>query len=126
VSAKDTRSGASNTVTIEAPTGLSQVELDELREEHNAYGSRAEESGDLKALRHQIEKQLVSLEGFLRDNRGLLHKKDIFEIEQALKRGRMALLKSSDKGNLDDLSLYLARFFAHLADKTGAGDNAAH
>ena len=52
--------------------------------------------------------------------------KDIFEIEQALKRGRMALLKSSDKGNLDDLSLYLARFFAHLADKTGAGDNAAH
>ena len=126
VSAKDTRSGVSNAVTIEAPTGLSQVEIDELREEHSSYDQRGDESDDLKALRHQIEKQLVSLEGFLRDNRGFLHKKDIFEIEQALKRGRMALLKSSDKGNLDDLSLYLARFFAHLADKTGGGDAPVH
>ena len=77
-------------------------------------------------MREQVEKQLASLEGFLRDNRGFLYKKDIFEIEQALKRGRMALLKSSDKSNLDELSTYLARFFAHLADKAGGGDAPIH
>ena len=126
VSAKDSRSGISNAVTIDAPTGLTQMEIDELRQEHANYESRGEETEDIKVLRHQIEKQLVSLEGFLRDNRGFLQKKDVFEIEQALKRGRMALLKSSDKGNLDELSMYLARFFAHLADKTGSGDTPIH
>jgi len=126
VSAKDSRSGVSNAVTIDAPTGLTQMEIDELRQEHANYESRGEETEDIKVLRHQIEKQLVSLESFLRDNRGFLQKKDVFEIEQALKRGRMALLKSSDKGNLDELSMYLARFFAHLADKTGASDTPVH
>ena len=126
VSAKDSRSGASNAITIDAPTGLSQMEIDQLREEHAGHSEAVEESEDVKQLRHQIEKQLVSLESFLRDNRGFLQKKDVFEIEQALKRGRMALLKSSDKGNLDELSMYLARFFAHLADKTGAGDTPIH
>ncbi|MCB9758726.1 MAG: molecular chaperone DnaK [Alphaproteobacteria bacterium] len=125
VTAKDIRSGVSGKITIEAPTGLSQTEIDELRAEHEAIHRRSQDSQEIKELRHQIEKQLVSLENFLRDNRGFLHKKDIFEIEQALKRGRMALLKSSEKSNLDDLSMYLARFFAHLADKTG-GDAPVH
>ncbi len=120
VSAKDSRSGVSNAVTIDAPTGLSQVDIDALREENSNLASRpdtSEDSEELKALRYEIENQLVSLESFLRDNRGSLHKKDLFEIEQALKRGRMALLKSSDKANLDELSLYLARYQAHLSDK---------
>ena len=62
----------------------------------------------------------MSLEDLLRENRGTLHKQDIFEVEQALKRGRMALLKSRDQANLEDLSLYLARFFAGLSDKIAA------
>ena len=126
VSAKDSRSGVSGEITIEAPTGMTQSQIEELREEHETIHRRSTDSHEMKELRHQIEKQLVSLENFLRDNRGFLHKKDIFEIEQALKRGRMALLKSSDKTNLDDLSMYLARFFAHLADKTGGGDAPVH
>jgi hypothetical protein len=32
----------------------------------------------------------------------------------------MALLKSRDQANLEDLSLYLARFFAGLSDKIAA------
>ncbi|MCK6519472.1 hypothetical protein L6R46_30960, partial [Myxococcota bacterium] len=105
---------------------MTQSQIEELREEHETIHRRSTDSHEMKELRHQIEKQLVSLENFLRDNRGFLHKKDIFEIEQALKRGRMALLKSSDKTNLDDLSMYLARFFAHLADKAGGGDTPVH
>lgn len=134
VSARDDRSGVSNQVTIAAPTGMTPMQLDDAREEAaSAYdGGSAPapvdegQSSELRLLREQVEKQLASLEGFLRDNRGFLHKKDIFEIEQALKRGRMALIKSSDKSNLDELSTYLARFFAHLADKAGGGDAPIH
>jgi molecular chaperone DnaK len=133
VSARDERSGVTNQVTIESPTGMTPMQLDDAKAEAaTAYGTSTaaspveEESSELRQLREQVEKQLASLEGFLRDNRGFLYKKDIFEIEQALKRGRMALLKSSDKSNLDELSTYLARFFAHLADKAGGGDAPIH
>ncbi len=126
VSATDTRSGMVEKVVIEAPTSLSPTEIDDLRDEAASYERQAEENAELKELRHRIEKQLMALEEFLRDNRGFLHKKDIFELEQALKRGRMALVKSSDRTNLEGLSMYLSRFFAHLSDKTGGGDTPVH
>ncbi len=122
ISAKDTSTGTAENLTIQAPTGLSQIEIDRLREEANTFWNKEEATQEIKELRHSIEKQLVALENFLRDNRGFLHKKDIFELEQALKRGRMALVKSADKANLDDLAVYLSRFMAHLVEKTG-GDN---
>jgi len=125
ISAKDTSTGSAENLTIQAPTGLSQVEIDRLRDEAQSYWNKEEATQEVKELRHSIEKQLVALENFLRDNRGFLHKKDIFELEQALKRGRMALVKSADKSNLDDLSVYLSRFMAHLVEKTG-GDAPAH
>ncbi len=125
ISAKDTSTGSAENLTIQAPTGLSQVEIDRLRDEAQSYWNKEEATQEVKELRHSIEKQLVALENFLRDNRGFLHKKDIFELEQALKRGRMALVKSADKSNLDDLSVYLSRFMAHLVEKTG-GDAQMH
>ncbi len=122
VSAHDLRTGVKDEITIEAPTGLSQKEIERLRNEVAQPQTQIveEETDELGELRAQIEKQLVSLEDLLRENRGTLHKQDIFEVEQALKRGRMALLKSRDQGNLEDLSLYLARFFAGLSDKIAA------
>ena len=120
VSARDLRTGATDQITIEAPTGLTEREIQRMREEAAMSYQQEREADEIKDLRHQVERQLVSLESFLRDRRGMLHKNDIFEIEQALKRGRMALLKSSTRANLEELSLYLARFFAHLSDKLGS------
>ena len=111
---------AKDQITIEAPTGLTEREIQRMREEAAMSYQQEREADEIKDLRHQVERQLVSLESFLRDRRGMLHKNDIFEIEQALKRGRMALLKSSTRANLEELSLYLARFFAHLSDKLGS------
>ncbi len=119
VSARDLRTGATDQITIEAPTGLRESEISAMAQEAAEHYRQEREADELKDLRHQIERQLVTLEGFLRDRRGMLHKNDIFEIEQALKRGRMALLKSPSRANLEELSLYLARFFAHLSDKLG-------
>ena len=120
VSARDLRTGVTDQITIEAPTGLSESDIQRLRSEASEHYQRDQEEREVKELRHQIERQLVGLETFLRERKGQLHKNDSFEIEQALKRGRMALLKSSGRTNLEDLSLYLARFFAHLADKLGS------
>ena len=120
VSAKDLRTGITDQITIEAPTGLTEREIQRLRNEATEHYKAEREADEAKELRHTIERQLVSLESFLRDRRGMLHKNDIFEIEQTLKRGRMALLRSSTKVQLEESSLYLARFFAHLSDKLGS------
>lgn len=119
VSAKDGRSGQENTITIRAPTGMSKIELEQLRVEASAFEKTMNAAAELKDLRFAIEKQIVALETFVREQKGIMHKNDVSESEQALKRGRMALTKSADKTNLEDLSLYLKRFHAHLCDKLG-------
>ena len=120
VSAQDLRTGVSDEIIIDAPTGLSKVEIERLRAEAEAAARKDDETRELTELRNEVEKELVMLESFLRDNRGLLPKQDIFELEQALKRGRMALLKAADKRNLESLLGYLQRFYQHLTEKLEA------
>jgi molecular chaperone DnaK len=118
VSARDGR-GLQNQVTIRAPTGLSKLEIEEARSEAQAHENKREAAAETKDLRFAVEKQIVALETFLRENKAVLHRQDTTEAEQALKRGRMALAKSTDKSNLEDTSNYLKRFAAHLLDKMG-------
>jgi molecular chaperone DnaK len=123
VSARDLRTGVSEKITIDSPTGLSKQELERMKAGVATAAAAPEDEGDreLKALREQIEQQLVALERFLRENQGHLHKQDISGLEAALKRGRMALLKSADRRNLGDLQLYLQRFQQHIAGKANQG-----
>jgi len=119
VSARDLRSGVSESVEIDAPTGMSKHEVARLRDE--VADQEEAEAGDreLRKLRKGIEQRLVSIEALLRNNRGAVHKSELSGIEQALKRGRMALLKSSDRTNLKDLGAYLERVETHVRSKTG-------
>ncbi len=124
VGAQDMRTGIQEEITIDSPMGLSKQELDRMKAEAENGRQESDEARKVKALRQEIEQKLVTLEAFLRDQRGLLHKADIGGLEQALKRGRMALLKSSDRANLKELSAYLSRFHGHLSDKVQAGNRA--
>ncbi|NOY28019.1 MAG: molecular chaperone DnaK [Oligoflexia bacterium] len=117
VNAKDLRTGLSGEIQIEAPTGMSKLEIERLRSEADQANKQDEAGQALKQLRNKVEKQLVTLESFLRENHGMLPKQDIFELEQALKRGRMALLKADDDRNLRSLLGYLQRFHQHLTKK---------
>ena len=117
VGATDLRTGVADEIRIDAPTGMSKVEIERLREEAERQSRDEDEGREFKQLRNDVEKELVTLEGFLRENRGLLPKQDIFELEQALKRGRMALLKAADGRNLQSLMGYLQRFHQHLTEK---------
>lgn len=117
VSAQDMRTGKSQEVTIDAPTGLSREDVSEMRKEAASADEESQEAQEVRQLRSEIEQKLVGLEGFLRDNQAVLHKSDLVGVEAALKRGRMALLKSSDRSNLGELSTYLSRFHGHLNEK---------
>ena len=117
VSAQDMRTGKSQEVTIDAPTGLSREDVAEMAAEAASATEENQEAREVRQLRSEIEQKLVGLEGFLRDSQALLHKSDLAGVEAALKRGRMALLKSSDRSNLGELSTYLSRFHGHLNEK---------
>jgi molecular chaperone DnaK len=117
VEAQDTRTGLSEQITIDAPTGLSREEVSEMRAEAADAADEQGEAKEVKRLRSEVERQLVVLESLLRDSRGSLHKSDLSGVEAALKRGRMALLKSSDRANLSELLTYLQRFHGHLSAK---------
>jgi molecular chaperone DnaK len=124
VSAQDMRSGRTEKIVIQAPGSVSELTKDKIPEEGTSFSS--EPSPDLGDLRTRIEQALVSLEALLRDQRGFLHQKDIFELELALKRGRMALVKSADRTNLEELLVYLGRFTAHIQEKLQERDTPVH
>ncbi len=117
VSAQDMRTGVSEQITIDAPTGLSREEVEKMRDEASLTGHEQADAREVRRLRSEIEHKLAQLEAFLREHKADLHKADQGGVEAALKRGRMALLKSSDRANLGELSTYLSRFHGHLAEK---------
>jgi molecular chaperone DnaK len=121
VSARDQRSGRSEEITIANPAAIGPPKKQEKEEPSEGPGR---DDPRLEDLRGRVERELVNLEALLREQRGKLHQKDIFEIELALKRGRMALLKSVEAENLEELLVYLQRFSEHVQSKFGAGANA--
>jgi molecular chaperone DnaK len=118
VTAQDTRTGLREKIKIDAPSGMNRKQLEALREEH-AAAPQARDGDALKGLRSTIEEQIVNLESLLQRHQHALHKNEVMGLEQALKRGRMALLKSADKSNLTELSAYLRRFETHISGKLG-------
>ena len=115
VSAQDTTTGSQNSVVIRSPTCMTQ---EQIAESGRKVGSAEEEGDDeYRELRSSIEKAMASLEELLRTHKAKLKKKDIFDVEQALKRGRMALSKGASKESLVDLSGYLKRFKGLLMEK---------
>lgn len=120
VTARDTRSGSTGNVTIAAPTAYSPLELDQMREEASAYASQKSEQSELKDLRHQVERVVLALEALGKEHRATLTRSDTAELEQAIKRGKMALSKTADRSNLEDIHVWLRRVHENLKDRFSA------
>jgi molecular chaperone DnaK len=112
VSAKDLRTGVSDEIEIDSPIGLSQAELDALRGELSGEDSTDPE---VDLICGQIEAVIVDIEAQLQDQRGQLQRELEEETAQALKRGRNALLKSTDADKLTEMLDYLRVFQAKLS-----------
>ncbi len=119
VSARD-GSGNRNEITISAPAGMSKLEVDQLREEFAQSEVAQRGADEVRELRFQVERTMVMLEAYQREQKAVLHKQDLFEVDQALKRGRMALSKSADRKNLDEIHTWLKRFYSHLTEKNAS------
>lgn len=123
VGARDLKTGVRTGITIHSPSSMSQEDLNSAREELAGFEKTDEADSEMEGLRHQVEKQLFSLENFLRANQVKLKKREIFDTEQALKRGRMALVKRADGSSLKQLSQFLRNYHASLRDRAeAAGD----
>jgi len=122
VAAQDSRTGAQNSIMIRSPTSMTQAQIDDARRQIasiDAASPGGEDDAESRELRDAVEQQLFGLETFLRAHKLRLKKKDIFDAEQALKRGRMALVKKARVDSLRELQTYLTRFHAHLSEKLG-------
>jgi len=114
VSARDVASGASRGITIHSPASMSSRELEEARDELEGFDQVDVAKEEAEDIRQAVERQLYTMETFLRDNQADLKKRVITDTEQALKRGRMALVKRADNASLEALAEYLSSYQAHL------------
>ena len=102
---------------------MTQEDIETAREELVGFEKNDQVDREVDELRHGLEKQLFALENFLRANQVKLKKREIFDTEQALKRGRMALVKRADVTSLKQLSQFLRNYHASLRDRAeAAGD----
>ena len=64
--------------------------------------------------------RLSRVRALLRANKVLFKKREIFDTEQALKRGRMALVKRADAASLTELIEYLENYHGLIRDRVAA------
>jgi len=134
VNGRDTRTGAEQSIRIHSPAAMSQQQIDSAKSDLEEFSVAETMTRELEDLRHRVEKFLFALENLLRANKVLFKKREIFDTEQALKRGRMALVKRADAASLTELIEYLDSYHALVrnrvadaragSDKLAAGDDA--
>jgi molecular chaperone DnaK len=134
VTGRDTRTGAEQSIRIHSPSAMSQQQIDSAKSDLEEFSVAETMTKEIEELRHKVEKFLFALENLLRANKVLFKKREIFDTEQALKRGRMALVKRADAASLTELIEYLDSYQALVrnriadaragSDKLAAGDDA--
>jgi molecular chaperone DnaK len=114
VTAREVSTGATQSITIHSRASMASVEIEQAMDELDGFDRADEAKEEVEDIRQTVERQLYSMENFLRDNKPKLKKRAITDTEQALKRGRMALVKQADNSSLEALSQYLSSYQDHL------------
>lgn len=86
--------------------------------EANKSDINLNEDPEISKLRNALERQIADLEKLLNTHQSQLPKKDVQEINTALKRGRVAILKNS--GRLDyfaEIYDYIYHFYTNLSTR---------
>lgn len=99
VTAFDISTGSSEKIIIENSNGLSKGSLQESSKELGDHYKK----NDLSPLREQLEEKVVVLDRLLHNHEGEFHKSTIDMIERLQRSTRTALLRSQDKGKLQEL-----------------------
>jgi len=120
VTGRDTRTGAEQGIRIHSPSGMSKQQIDAAKGQLEEFAISEVITKELEGLRHKVEKFLFALENLLRANKLQLKKREIFDTEQALKRGRMALVKRADAASLEELLEYLENYHSLIQDRVAA------
>ena len=104
---------------------MSKQQIDAAKDQLEEFAVSDVITKELEELRHKVEKFLFALENLLRANKLQLKKREIFDTEQALKRGRMALVKRADAASLEELLEYLENYHSLIQDRIDAAVIAA-
>jgi molecular chaperone DnaK len=120
VTGRDTRTGTEQGIRIHSPSGMSKQQIDAAKGQLEEFAVSDVITKELEELRHKVEKFLFALENLLRANKLQLKKREVFDTEQALKRGRMALVKRADAGSLEELLEYLENYHSLIQDRVAA------
>jgi len=124
VNARDVNTGVIQGMTIHSPASMTSQEIDEAKDELGEFDREDELREESEDIRQRVERQLFGMESFLRENTIQLKKREIADTEQALKRGRMALVNRADSSSLEALSQYLTSYQTHLEDRIAASEAA--
>ena len=119
VTAKDKATGKSQTVRVEASTGLSKEEIEKMKKEAEEFAQKDEEKKELAEVKNKAQNTLYLAEKFISDSKGneKISQDSIKEIENKIDELKKEL-GSEDKKKIsqksEDLSLTLQKIGQNL------------
>ncbi|UCF31414.1 MAG: molecular chaperone DnaK [bacterium] len=128
VSAKDTATGKEQSIRIEASSGLSDREIDQMVKDAEAHGEEDRKRKEQVEIRNRLDSLIYDVDKNLKENRDKIPAEDAESLDKALEEGREAL-KSEDKGAMEkaieditQASHKLAEVLYQAAQATSAPD----
>ncbi|MEM7202593.1 MAG: molecular chaperone DnaK [Planctomycetota bacterium] len=127
VSAKDKGTGKEQKVTIQTSSGLSDDEVERMRQDAEKHSSEDKDRRELVELRNKADQTAYSVEKILKENEGKIDPATRTEVEQKVKAVR-DVIESEDRaalekatGELDEVMTKLGQAVAQAGGPEGAG-----
>lgn len=105
VSAKDMGTGKSQSIRIEASTGLSKEEIDKMKKDADLYAEDDRKKKDLADTKNEAMNLVYSAEKSLKDYEGKIEPKDKEDIQKSLKD----LQESEKSNNVEDMKVNIKK-----------------
>jgi molecular chaperone DnaK len=127
VSAKDRATGKEQKIRIEAPSGLSDTEIDRMVSDAEAHASEDKERRDRAESRNRLDSLIYQTEKNLEDWKDSIDEEGKTDVEAKLEKGRQALKQDEQeeiRAATEEIQQAVQALAQQIYSKAGMGDQA--
>ena len=103
VTAKDTKTGSQESITIEGSGSLSEAEIEELRQKEAEHAEQAEQLEELNKQLNQLDELIIGTENVLKDNSDKFDQDAVEELQSGINGAKSALEKAQSQRSAGQL-----------------------
>ncbi len=117
VTAKDKATGKSQTVKIQASTGLSKEEIEKMKKEAEEFKQKDQEKKELVEAKNQAQNTIYLAEKFISENKNKIDQGELKDIETNISDLKNLLSNKEDKNEIETKTKELSNLLQKIGQK---------